>query len=380
VITVIPIVVGTPAMTGTPRFVEVEMGSPTGFDPARSFRLMVRMRLVDEALVQAWADGLVPGEYHSGIGEEGINAGVLAHLGGPDSMALDHRNTAPLVGRGTDLKAIMLEVMGSEAGLNRGWAGHMHLMDPDLSAAADGMVGASGPLAAGQAIAHTLLRPGQVSVAFHGEAAMNQGMLMESYNLAVAWKLPVLFVCKDNKWSITTHSADVTGGDVVARARAFGLAVETARGDRVQDVHRAAGRLIGKARHGEGPGFLHVSCHRPGGHFEGDPIVRLLKNPRGQAVEWGPPMIRSAREKTGGRTSDRVAAAKVLTSRGARAARDYTVRVRMDPVRRARALLESDVADRIEEAERREVDQAITEARAALPARPTFGRPGTVTR
>jgi pyruvate dehydrogenase E1 component alpha subunit len=342
--------------------------------------MMVRMRLVDEALVQAWADGLVPGEYHSGLGEEGINAGVLAHLSGRDSMALDHRNTAPLVGRGTDITALMLEVMGSEAGLNRGWAGHMHLMDPDLPAAADGMVGASGPLAVGQAIAHSLLRPGRVAVAFHGEAAVNQGMLMESYNLAVAWNLPVLFVCKDNKWSITTHSADVTGGDVVARARAFGLAVETARGDRVQDVFRAAGRLIGRARSGSGPGFLNVSCHRPGGHFEGDPIVRLLKNPRGQAAEWGPPMIRSARARTGGRVGDRVAAARVLTSRGARAARDYTVRARMDPVRRGRQLLESDVAERIEATERREVERAVTEARAALPPRPTFGRARAVAR
>src|SRR5674476_1269224 len=123
------------------------MGLPLGFDAASAYRAMVRMRLVEEALAQAWADGLVPGEYHSGIGEEGINAGVLSHLSGRDSMALDHRNTSPLVGRGTDIKLLMLEVMGSEDGLNRGWAGHMHLMDPGIPAAADGIVGASGPLA-----------------------------------------------------------------------------------------------------------------------------------------------------------------------------------------------------------------------------------------
>ena len=68
-------------------------------DDRAAFRLMLRMRLVDEALVRAWADGLVPGEYHSGIGEEGINAGVLLHLGPDDALALDHRNTAPLIGR-----------------------------------------------------------------------------------------------------------------------------------------------------------------------------------------------------------------------------------------------------------------------------------------
>jgi|BarGraIncu00222A_1022003.scaffolds.fasta_scaffold00825_5 TPP-dependent pyruvate/acetoin dehydrogenase alpha subunit len=349
------------------------MGLPLGFDAASAYRAMVRMRLVEEALAQAWADGLVPGEYHSGIGEEGINAGVLSHLSGRDSMALDHRNTSPLVGRGTDIKLLMLEVMGSEDGLNRGWAGHMHLMDPGIPAAADGIVGASGPLAVGQAIANAQLHPGRVAVAFHGEAAMNQGMLMESYNMAVAWNLPVLFVCKDNKWSITTYSADVTGGDLVERARSFGLAVEKVGGDRVEDVYRAAGRLIARARNGQGPGFLSASCHRPGGHFEGDPIVRLLRNPRGQAEEWGPPMIRSAREKTGGNRSDRVAAVKVLTKRGARAAWDYTVRARMDPLRRGRRLLDQAAVERIETFERQEVEQAITEARAAVGPRSTFG-------
>ena len=180
------------------------MRLPEGFDPANVYRMMVRMRLVEESLSQAWTDGLVPGEYHSAIGEEGVVAGVVAHLSGRDSMALDHRNTAPLVARGADVRRLMLEVMGSEEGMNGGCAGHMHLMSRELAAAADGMVGASGPLAVGNAIANQRLHPGRVAIAFHGEAAVNQGMLMESDNLAVAWNLPVVFVVKDNKWSITS--------------------------------------------------------------------------------------------------------------------------------------------------------------------------------
>jgi acetoin:2,6-dichlorophenolindophenol oxidoreductase subunit alpha len=356
------------------------MALPKGLDPTSAYRTMVRMRLVEEALTQAWADGLVPGEYHSGIGEEGIYAGVLAHLSGRDSMALDHRNTSPLVGRGTDIIKIMLEVLGSEEGLNHGMAGHMHLMDPDLPAASDGIVGSSGPLAVGAAIANQRLHPGRVAVAFHGEAAMNQGMLMESYNLAVAWGLPVIFVCKDNKWSITTYSAEVTGGDLATRAKAFGLHVRRARGDRVQDVYRAAGHLVRRARAGSGPGFLHVSCHRPGGHFEGDPIVRLLKDPRGQAAEWGPPIVDSVRAQGGGSRGDRVAALGELTARGARAARDYTVRAHMDPVRHGRRLIEPAAADRIEATERAEVEAAIAVARDAVGRRETFGADGGGTR
>lgn len=347
--------------------------TPTGFDPAAAYRMMVRMRLVDEALTAAWADGLVPGEYHSGIGEEGINAGIILHLSGHDAMALDHRNTAPFIGRGADPTALMLEVLGSEEGMNLGQAGHMHLLEPDLHAAADGMVGAAGPLAVGSAIAHTRLHPGRVSIAFHGEAAMNQGMLMESYNMAVAWNLPVVFVCKDNKWSITTYSKDVTGGNPVERARSFGLAIETADGEHVDDVYAAAGRLIERARAGKGPGFLHVTCHRPAGHFEGDPIVRLLRNPRGQAAEWGPGLQAGATAATGGRRLERANAVAHLVTRGARAARDWTLGSRKQPVRRGRTLLASAPADRIDAEERAEIGAAAVAVRAAVGSRPTFG-------
>jgi len=334
---------------------------------------MLRMRLVDEALAQAWADGLVSGEYHSGIGEEGINAGILMHLSGRDTMALDHRNTPPLIGRGADPKSLMLEVLGSEEGMNRGQAGHMHVLEPDLHAGADGMVGASGPLAVGNAIANEHLYPGRVSIAFHGEATMNAGMLMESYNMAVAWNLPVVFVCKDNKWSITTYSKEVTGGDVVKRARSFGLAVESAGGDRVRDVFAAAGRLIARARDGSGPGFLHVTCHRPAGHFEGDPIVRLLRNPRGQAAEWGPGLRAGATASTGGSRRQRAGALAELTARGGRAARDWSLKSGRDPVPRGRRLVDGAVADRIEAEQRAEIHAAIAEARAAVVGRPTFG-------
>lgn len=346
---------------------------PTGFDPIEAYRLMVRMRLVDEALTQSWADGLVPGEYHSGIGEEGINVGVLAHLDVDDSVHLDHRNTAPFIGRGTDPEALMLEVLGSDAGLNGGWAGHMHLLDPEVNAAGDGMVGAGGPLAVGAAVAHAQLRPGSVAVAFHGEAAINAGMLMEAYNLAVAWHLPVVFVCKDNHWSITTHSPEVTGGSPVERARGFGLRVATARGDRVEDVHAAAGGLLTAARDGKGPGFLHVTCHRPGGHFEGDGLVRLLRTPATMAAAWGPGLKDALTADEGGSVSQRAGGMAEITRRGARAARDWSLGAGKDPVTAGRALLDGSVAEQVETGQRAEIDAAIARARDAVTGRATFG-------
>jgi acetoin:2,6-dichlorophenolindophenol oxidoreductase subunit alpha len=344
------------------------------FDPVAAYRMMLRMRLVEESIVRAWRDGLVPGEYHSGIGEEGINAGVVLHLSGADTVAADHRNTAPFLGRGADPRSLLLEVLGSEQGMNRGWAGHMHLLDPDLHVAADGIVGASAPLAVGNAIAHARLRPGRVAVSLHGEAAMNQGMLMEAYNLAVAWRLPVVFVCRDNRWSITTHSADVTGGSLVRRASSFGLAVESVDGAHVEQVHAAAGRLIGRARAGGGPGFLHATCHRPGGHFEGDPLLRLLHDPLGQAAELGPGIVSGTRSSTGGSAGERARALGNLARRGGQAAREWAaVPPASDPLRLGRALLDGTTAGRVETEERSTVGAAVAAARAAIGPRPTFG-------
>ncbi len=354
------------------------MGLPTGFDPAAAYRMMVRMRLADAALAKAWADGMVPGEYHSGIGEEGINAGIILHLSGEDSLSCDHRNTAPFIGRGADPLSLMLEVLGTDLGMNRGHAGHMHLLEPEIHAAADGMVGAAGPLAVGCAVAHEALHPGRVAIAFHGEGAMNQGMLLESYNLAVTWNLPVVFVCKDNRWSITTYSKEVTGGTAAQRAKAFGLGVETARGDRVEDVYAAAGKLISRARAGKGPGFLHVTCHRPAGHFEGDPIVRIMTRPKEQALALAPGLKDGALADTGGSRTDRASGLTDLTVRIVRAFCGWTRHSRMDPVRRGLRLVDRDARARIEGSEHAEINAAFVAARNAIDPRPTF-RPRTRT-
>lgn len=343
------------------------------FDPVEAFRLIVRMRAVDEALADAWADGLVPGEYHAGIGEEAIVAGVTMHLDGNDAMALDHRSTAAFIARGADPRLLMLEVMGSEKGMNGGRAGHMHLMDPALRAAADGIVGASGPLAIGHAVALTRLDPGRVAIAFHGEGAMNQGMLMESYNLAVVWRLPVVFVCKDNRWSITTHAPDVTGGSIGDRAKSFGLALEKVRGDNPREVYEAAGRLIARARRGKGPGFLHATCHRPRGHLEGDPMVRLHEHPVKQGSEFSAAVRSGIQGYSPGGRGDKARGVGAIAARGLRFAKDRSLKARRDPLERARSNMDEDAARAIEDRERSEILAALAAARDEVGTRTTFG-------
>jgi len=204
------------------------------------YRQMYKSRRFEEAVTELWNDGHISAEMHLSKGEEGIVAGVVDHVTDGDALALEHRGTAPLVMRGVDLALLIKEFMGLEDGLCRGMGGHMHLFSPEHLAASSGIVGASGPAACGFAFAAQHLRPGKVAVAFFGEGAMNQGMLMESMNLASAWSLPVIFVCKDNGMAITTPSNEVTGGDLLKRARGLGTHAISVDGTDVNAVWRAA--------------------------------------------------------------------------------------------------------------------------------------------
>jgi pyruvate dehydrogenase E1 component alpha subunit len=223
---------------------------------------MYRSRVFEEAATRLWQDGLISGEMHLGTGEEAVVAGVMDHLQDGDALALDHRGTSPLLMVGVDPLKILLELVGHPEGLCGGRGGHMHLFSKEHLAASSGIVGASGPAAAGFALASKYLRPGKIGVAFFGEGALNQGMLMESMNLAVVWKLPVLFVCKDDGWAITTITAETSGTSPIPRAKGLGLRTYHADGLEVESVWNAAREAVASIRDGMGPA-IRLCPHYP---------------------------------------------------------------------------------------------------------------------
>jgi pyruvate dehydrogenase E1 component alpha subunit len=168
-----------------------------------------------------------------------------------------------------------------------------------------GIVGASAPAAVGIALSARYLRPGKVSVAFFGEGAMNQGMLLESFNLAASWKLPVLFVCKDNEWSITTHSDSVTAGSLLERVKSFGLKAREIDGSDVLVVWKAAQEAFQYMRDGKGPAYLHMHCFRPEGHFLGDPLIRIARSPLKEMKDMAGPLLKSVSKLKGSSLSKR---------------------------------------------------------------------------
>ena len=326
---------------------------------------MCRIRHVEQAAQQLWERGLVSGELHPGVGEEAVAAGVLAHLRDGDALSLDYRSTPPLVARGIELAPFLLELVGDPGGVCGGRAGHMHVMSEPLRAATSGIVGAPGPLACGFALAARRRRHDDVAVAFFGDGAVNEGMLMESLNLAVVWRLPVVFVCKDNGWAVTTRSSRLTGGGLRRRAAGFGLPVVRVDGRDVVAVERGARHAVARARAGGGPTFLLARCRRPQGHMAGDPLRRVTQAVGAMREQVGP-LLAATRARPGAPPLQRARALAAISSSLLRVSLDARG-TRSDPVARLRNRLPSDVAADIEGAVRDEVAAAL-DAVLAVPA------------
>jgi acetoin:2,6-dichlorophenolindophenol oxidoreductase subunit alpha len=306
------------------------------------YRLMLKSRLFEEAAAGLWHAGLISGEMHLGTGEEAVAAGVVSHLRDGDAMALDHRGTPPLIMRGVDPAAILRELLGRPDGLDRGMGGHMHLFAPDRLAASSGIVGASGPAAAGFALAAKRLRPGSIAVAFFGEGAMNQGMMMESLNLASVWELPVVFVCKDDGWSITARSESMTGGTLEERSRGLGVPAAAADGLDPCAVFDAAEAAIRRARSGGGPAFLRCRCVHLEGHFLGYQLLRVVRRPLREIPPIAAPLTRSFFAPSGASPGERLKGLRAVVAAVLATLRDPRRDPGLDPVARARKSLAPD--------------------------------------
>lgn len=292
---------------------------------------MLRSRLFEQAVIQLWDDGKISGEMHLAIGEEAIAAGVISHIQDGDALALDHRGTPPLIMRGVDPIQILLEFLGHPDGLCAGMGGHMHLFSRPHLAASSGIVGASAPTAVGFALSARYLRPGSIAVAFFGEGAMNQGMVMESFNLAAFWKLPVLFICKDNEMAITTLSSSVTSGSLIERAKSFCMNSHEIDGSDVVAVWDAAQSAIERARKGDGPSYLHMHCYRPEGHFLGDPLIRITKHPLREMKELAGPLLKSVAKKKGTSWGQRAGSLRSMSSLLGKTAKNQRIKEK-DPL------------------------------------------------
>ena len=213
---------------------------------------------------------------HSSIGQEAVPTGVCAHLRDEDFVLCTHRSHHHCIAKGVDLNEMMAELFGKSTGTGNGKGGTMHIADINKGMlGANGIVGSNIPVATGVALTAKVKGTDNVSVVFFGDGASSQGALHEAMNLASIWKLPVLFVCENNRYAESTpFEYSVAGGSVSNRADGYGIPGVTVDGQAVLDVFEVAKEAVGRARAGEGPTLIEAQTYRYLGHAgHDDPLT-----------------------------------------------------------------------------------------------------------
>jgi TPP-dependent pyruvate/acetoin dehydrogenase alpha subunit len=261
-------------------------------DRVEWLRLMLRIRLFEEALADLFGKGQLVGVVHLSIGQEATAVGVCSTLEQGDQITTTHRGHHHLLARGLEPEPMLAEILGRATGYCRGKGGSMHVACFERGVTgANGIVGGGIPTALGLAAAAQELGTGAVAVAFFGDGAANQGTFHETLNLAALWRAPAVFVCENNGYTEFTPTDRVTSGPSIAgRASAYGIPGVAVDGNDVAAVHSVAHDAIGRARAGDGPTLIECRTARLRGHHEGeeryagayrdapevlDPIVRL---------------------------------------------------------------------------------------------------------
>ncbi|MFE6054353.1 thiamine pyrophosphate-dependent dehydrogenase E1 component subunit alpha [Kitasatospora sp. NPDC056446] len=306
---------GTPTPPGTP--------APLG-TAAERYRMLRLIRGFEELALALVKAGAIPGGIHPYIGQEAVAVGVCSALLPADRLTSTHRGHGHVLARGVAPHRLLAELLGRVDGLNGGRGGSMHAADLSLGIlGANGMVGAGAPIAVGAAWAaqqeqagqeqagHSSAGPSPVAVAFFGDGALNQGVLLESLNLAAMWRLPVLFVCENNGYATTLPAATAVAGSATGRAAAFGIPAEEVDGMDTEAVRAAALRAVERAREGGGPGFLECRTYRYEGHHTMERRMKLRYRTPEEVEAW--------------RERDPLSRAAALLAPGAAAALDLSV-------------------------------------------------------
>ncbi len=237
-------------------------------------RRMLLIRHFEEKAAEAYALGKIGGFCHLYIGQEAVAVGSLSALREDDYAICSYREHAQALVRGIPPGAVMAELFGKATGCSKGKGGSMHLFDAGRRfMGGHGIVGGHVPLAAGIAFAIKYQGGDQVCVCFFGEAAVNIGAFHEALNMASVWKLPVIFLCENNRYGMGTAFERVAAvTDVVEHACSYDMAAEMVDGMNVLTVYDATRRAVERARKGGHPTLLEVRTYRYMGHSMSDPL------------------------------------------------------------------------------------------------------------
>ena len=261
-----------------------------GFSPSiellRQMHLtMVRIRGFEERAVELFMAQELPGFLHSYLGQEAVAAGACACLKQDDYITSTHRGHGHVIAKGLSLDRMMAELYGKTTGYCKGKGGSMHITDFSRGIlGANGIVGGGIPIATGAALSAKMRKSEQVVVCFFGDGASNQGAFYEAANMAAVWTLPIVFVCENNLYALSTpHSRHQKTQEIAVRAAAFGFPGVTVDGNDPIAVYEAVVCSVDRARRGDGPTLVECRTYRWLGHFVGDPGTY---RPKEEVAAW----------------------------------------------------------------------------------------------
>ena len=252
----------------------------------RMYSQMAKIRAFEDRANQLYLDAKMPGLTHMYSGQEAVAVGICEALKVTDKITSTHRGHGHCVAKGAELKEMFCELLGKEEGYCRGKGGSMHIADQSNgNLGANAIVGGSMGIATGSALRAKLNGEDDVTVCFFGDGATAQGLMYEVMNMAALWKLPVIYACENNGYSEYTATDEIAAGNILDRARAFGIEAHQVDGQDVLAVNKLALDLVDRARNGKGPFFIELLTYRYHGHHVGD-ISRSYYRPKEEEDHW----------------------------------------------------------------------------------------------
>ena len=253
-----------------------EIGGSYGLIPDRlagAYRQMHVIRKFEEAIRNLYTQGRIRGSFHPCVGQEATAVGTCLALSSEDYLSCTYRGHGHAIAKGLGVRAAMAEMLGKATGCSKGKGGSMHFTDPQVGLlGANAIVAAGLPHAAGAALAMQMQKKEAVAVAFFGEGAVNQGVYHETLNLIAIWKLPVILICENNRYSEMTPSHETTSTvETWKRAGAYGIRAVQVDGNDVEAMAAAVEDARSRALAGEGATYLEAETYRLWGHMMGDP-------------------------------------------------------------------------------------------------------------
>ena len=252
------------------------------------YRDMLLIRRFEERIVDLINANEIASICHEYIGQEAIAVGVCAALRPTDGITSTHRGHGHILGKGGDPRRVLAELMGRKTGYNQGKGGSMHIADLGLGIyGANGIVAAGLPIATGVAWSKKVRGADDVVVGFFGDGGLNQGVLHEVMNMAALWRLPIVFVCENNQYAVTTPIAEVSAAeDLASHAIPYGMPGNNIDGMDVGAVLEATQAAVARARNDEGPSLLVCHAYRYRGHHTAEGVMRLNYRTDEEIERW----------------------------------------------------------------------------------------------